>query len=608
MFFQKLFRRLLDCYVYQISIKHRLMIYFVAAILIPTIVISFILYRQSSWIIASKIDVSLEKNLKTAEQVILQQFDSLQDIVNMISMNDDLRGALNPATPQDLSKVTDEIRVLEKILDSYFLTVNYSASKAIIIPRIYMLNRSVYNRFNFSEKIFDISLIEKEEWYQRLPEAFSYKIVGTDKVQFRNHPVDTIKVAKRLYALKYDPSPYTALLTVDVETEYFNRILESIKASDRSRVFIMNDTGIIVADSFRNNIGKKVDGSISKLLPEKVIENYVSKLGDLNGEEVLLSAKRIEKADWVMISVSPINDLNKELMSFNRIMMIVLFGCMLLALVTALFLSGNISRPIQKLVKAIPNIKEGRLDMKIDYKRKDEFTYLIESYKNMLEEIKELIDRLYVSEIVKKDAELKALQAQINPHFLYNTLESVNSMAKLKGVDEISKIVISLSELLRVSISNPAETITIEQEVAYLKRYLHIQEVRFFDRFESLLEVDEALVQYRILKLILQPLVENCLVHGIEDMEEPGLITISIKDKGEFLEISVSDNGLGMDEDELRNLYRHIRGEGSLSKVKGGDGVKNVNDRLRLHYGEVSALRIDSSKGRGTTVMFAIPK
>ncbi|MGI6622013.1 MAG: methyl-accepting chemotaxis protein [Acetivibrionales bacterium] len=300
--------------------------------------------------------------------------------------------------------------------------------------------------------------------------------------------IDSIKIARKIYEISPSDAIYSALLTIDIETGYFNKILESIKSSPNSTVFILdeNDSAILKTNNFNNH-----DVSFLENCKDHKFSNdsYSSWIGEINGDEMLLSVKKINKLSWKIVSISPIKELNKELRSFNRSIYLVIAICALLALLLALLLSNDISKPIRALVKSMSEVKEGNFNIDISYKRDDEFAFLIYRYKKMMTEMQELIDKLYVAELEKnkvelraKEYELKALQAQINPHFLYNTLDSVNWLALKYNAEDISTMVKNLSNFFRYSLSKGKSEITLETEMLQIESYLKIQSIRFKEK------------------------------------------------------------------------------------------------------------------------------
>ncbi|HBG13581.1 MAG TPA: sensor histidine kinase [Clostridium sp.] len=266
----------------------------------------------------------------------------------------------------------------------------------------------------------------------------------------------------------------------------------------------------------------------------------------------------------------------------------------------------TMARPIKRLSKAMGQVQKGDFTVRVPNKRKDEIGELTESFNYMLGEINTLIKQVYQEKIAQKNAEVQALQAQINPHFLYNTLDSVNWMLIDREEYDISDIILSLAGLMRYSIEDENAFVPLEKEVGYVLCYLKIQKNRLEERLEYSVETEESLEAERVPKLILQPIVENAITHGIEPRNRKGRIRIILKDLGDEMLISVEDNGIGMTQKQLNHLREEvpdIEKEGHT-----GIGVRNVDRRIRLHYGEAYGIFIESTYGEGTIVSLRIPK
>lgn len=390
-------------------------------------------------------------------------------------------------------------------------------------------------------------------------------------------------------------------------TSYFNKILESIKSSPNSTVFILddNDSAILKTNNFNNHDVSFLENYKNRKFSD---DSYNSWIGEINGEKMLMSVKKINKLSWKIVSISPIKELNKELRSFNKSIYLVIAICALLALLLALLLSNDISKPIRKLVKSMSEVKEGNFDTYISYKRDDEFAFLISQYEKMMKEIQELIDKLYVTELEKnkvelkaKEYELKALQAQINPHFLYNTLDSVNWLALKYNVEDISIMVKNLSNFFRYSLSKGKNEITLETELMQIESYLRIQSIRFKEKLSYRINCSNEVLKCKTVKLILQPIVENAIIHGLETRKSGGFIDITCRRVMDDVEIKISDNGIGANIEELNGILSgKIESDSSF-------GIKNVNERIKQFFGDKYGLKFYANEPSGVVAVIIIP-
>lgn len=265
--------------------------------------------------------------------------------------------------------------------------------------------------------------------------------------------------------------------------------------------------------------------------------------------------------------------------------------------------------PILKLKERTEKVKQG------DYSREvmkqgqsDELGELQQSFDEMTAQIDFLVNEVYSRQLSEKEAIINSLTAQINPHFLYNTLDMVKSMAEIEGIEEIGEITKALSLLFRYVTKTNQPIVTVQEEVANLENYIKIIDARFGKKIEFNIQVDQDIRQYTIIKLCLQPLVENSITHGLKQRNGMGKITIEIKKEDSFLVIKQYDNGEGMQEEALKQLQQNIETSAETITTSGqGIGLYNINRRLKLYYGETYGLKLKSDKGEGMMVIIKIP-
>ncbi|MBC8062424.1 MAG: sensor histidine kinase, partial [Clostridiaceae bacterium] len=259
-------------------------------------------------------------------------------------------------------------------------------------------------------------------------------------------------------------------------------------------------------------------------------------------------------------------------------------------------ISSKITTPIKKLTKLMQKVEEGNLDVIANVKRKDEIGALGRSFNSMVSVLKTLIEEVYKNQISRKEAELRALQAQINPHFLYNTLDVIYWTSRIEGATKTGEIVNALAKLFRLALNKGDEITTVEKEVEHLQSYLIIQKMRYTEEPDIIVEVDQAIYPCKTIKLILQPLVENALIHGIGELDIKGIIRVTGKIiEGDIL-FEIIDNGIGMEEERIKEIL-----EGDIEEKK-GYGIKNVDQRIKLYFGEKYGIKIYSEKGKGTKI------
>ncbi|MFC5650165.1 sensor histidine kinase [Paenibacillus solisilvae] len=279
---------------------------------------------------------------------------------------------------------------------------------------------------------------------------------------------------------------------------------------------------------------------------------------------------------------------------------------MVALLFSAYILSRSFTNPIRRFVEKMDRLNDVQVVAKLPVTRSDEIGRLTQSYNAMLERIQNLLQKTKSAEEQKKEYELKMLRSQIAPHFLYNTLACISSLAKQQRIDEVRETIRSLVKLLSFSFDKQSEFVSMEEELEGLRMYMYIQQVRYGDQYQYELDINPGLLQYRILKLTLQPLVENALFHGITP-HHGGLITIKGRIEKSMFRLYIRDNGIGISRDEIGKLLNEEFDQARSKYRFTGIGLRNVHDRIRIHHGEPYGLRIRSAHGVGTIIRVTVP-
>ncbi len=587
------------------NIRNRLLLFFILIVFIPISII-LVAYNRSALIIRQKINNSLRNNLDMIEVNIMQKFDVINDLLTYIYMNTDLVEilSLELRTYDSFASNVDiinEIKTIDKILGNYELSGITGTS---IYPKIYMVNRPEYIQYSFSNKVFDLSLIETEKWYLNLPFAAKYTVVGLNKKQQTTDSTYTIRIAKKLFGIKHRDIPYSALLTIDIGIKDFINILDKFKPSGNSEIFILDDNFQVIVSPNEDIVGKDLYNYKNIDIDANMLKSGMGNswfTQKINDKESLIAYKKIDELNWTIFAICPVSELYGEVLSFKRIMYMVLVACLTLTIILALFLSENMTNPIRKLVGSMAKVKDGNFNILIDYEGNDEFSYLIKTYNNMLKEIEGLINELYISEADKREAELSALQSQINPHFLYNTLDSINWLALKHNAHDISNMVSLLSDFFRYSLSKGKNIIPLLDEIKQVESYLAIQKIRFGDKINYNINFPYEMGEFLTVKLILQPIVENSIIHGIEKKPGNGTIDISVKEADGIIKITICDNGIGADIEEMNMLLQGKRGSGKSF------GIRNVNDRIKQFFGKKYGIQFYTGEISGVVALIKFP-
>jgi len=306
---------------------------------------------------------------------------------------------------------------------------------------------------------------------------------------------------------------------------------------------------------------------------------------------------------WKTYSLIAEENIFRESGALKREILLLVMICTLCISAAIAFVAYAITQPINRLTAAMRTAQERNFDIQLPNRRKDEIGRLTDSFNSMIGRINTLVNEVYQGKLAQKNAEIKALQAQINPHFLYNTLDSINWMLIDRGETDISGIVVSLGNLMRYCIDTSSPFVTLAQEFEYAASYLRIQQNRLEERLRYEMELPESVRNVRVPKFILQPLVENAVLHGIEPCKKQGVIRVAAADADADVVIAVEDNGPGIPEAKLEALKKQTDAE----ERQTGIGLYNVDERLRLYYGEEHRLIIENT-GAGARIVLTIPK
>ena len=392
-----------------------------------------------------------------------------------------------------------------------------------------------------------------------------------------------------------------ALLLINLNYRYFEETFSNVNLGNGGYVYLTNDRGDIIWHPKQNEIysGRfNEDNKYAATLKDGItVEN-------LSGKNLTLNVRTIGYTGWKLVGVTPSAALGVDGIKFRFFVLFVadLF-LFLLAMINA-FISDKISNPIKRLDGSVREIESGNLDVEILPSGSYEVEHLGKSIKNMLGRIKVLMSDLVAEHNAKRKSEFDTLQSQINPHFLYNTLDIIVWMIENENSDKAVNIVTALAKFFRISLSKGKNIITVKDEVEHVRNYLMIQNMRFKNRFEYSIDVDEKVLSYSSLKLMLQPLVENAIYHGMEFMDGDGEIDVKVFKEDDSLYFTITDNGLGMSEDMVETL---LSKDFVSSKKGSGIGVKNVNERIKLYFGSEYGLKVESEPDEGTKITIHLP-
>ena len=405
-----------------------------------------------------------------------------------------------------------------------------------------------------------------------------------------------ITLGKALY--NHNTKEREGLFFVDFNYSSISELCSGISFGSRGYIYILDEQGNLIYHPQQQLL---YSGLKQELIGE-VLDCEESSFITADGK--LYSICKSEDTGWTVVGVAYTEELLKNSEETTRIYMISAFGIMIGALAVAYMLSYEITKPIKVLRDSMKEVEKGNFEnAALEVCGQNEIARLSSSFNIMTTEIKHLMEQNVEAQRQKRKSELKALQAQINPHFLYNTLDSIIWMAEWGKTKEVVLMTSSLAKLLRQSISNQNELVRVEEEVEYTRSYLTIQKMRYKDKLEYEIEVSPEVLGRKIPKLVLQPLVENAIYHGIKYKEGKGTVRVEGIQDGNQMVLKVSDDGIGMNPETLSKIFE----KRETDTKRNGVGVLNVHERIQLYYGKEYGLNFISEENKGTMVEVTIP-
>lgn len=397
-----------------------------------------------------------------------------------------------------------------------------------------------------------------------------------------------------------------AMMYYRIDPEYLENILDNINIQTDESIYLYSKDSRVIANKGRVSEVHKV------LSQEFSVENpgfYTQTKGQ---EEYYIITDQIPTLDLSLITLVSSEMLMQDSKKVIRLVIILYLAMVPFFALMAYFLFRTILKPMKELTSKMKAFERGTLDVKIPENRHDEFGLVYHAFNKMTQNINRLVSDVYVKELAKKDAEISALQEQINPHFLYNTLESINWRAQLAGENDIALMIQALSKLMDASTNrSKRKLIPVKEEVGYVNQYMYLIQMRYSESLKYHQNIDPEIEDALIPKLILQPLLENAVKHGIEPIGE-GLIELIGKKEDGRLVFKIRDNGSGMNEIQYKKIQSMIHEEKEIIDMKKGEGasvgLQNVFRRIQLIYGDGAKIKIESCENHGTTITICFPE
>lgn len=583
-----------------LTIRTKLLLSYLILIFIPLGILAAISYVSVSNVLESQIRRSSSQSFDQAYTFLNFQVKSMINSSDIVYFNTDVQAVLTKSRASyenDLVQQNIDVIHLDEFFNGFKNTeVIYRV--AIYVPGWMTYSEQGVNFINMdtfmSSAVYQKLMLSKNKVYWLPPESIRNDISYLS-------PVSAISLLRKIRNSD-QINDFIGIIKVSVLESNIKDIIIKASTTQEGVVYLQNSENTIISCSSNENLKNLELGSNnSTSLAGKAMSWETVTIG-LN--RFAITSKVVENTDWTMISAIPYSEILAQGNKIRNLLLILLLVIGVIAYGLATIISTSTVKRIKLLMKNMEKVQQGELDFNISSESNDEIGKLINSFNYMVTRISMLIAEQYQSGKEIKNAELKALQAQINPHFLYNTLDLINWKAIDNDVPEIALIAHSLAKFYKLSLNKGREIVSIEDEIDHIKNYVQIQNMRFDNRINLVINIDPFIRQYRILKIILQPIVENSILHGILENrnKQEGVINISSHLVNNTLVLIVEDNGIGMTMEKAQEILT----TDSIADTH-GYGVQNVNQRIKLYYGQQYGLSYWSSPGEGTKVEITIP-
>mgnify|MGYP002549738771 FL=1 len=442
---------------------------------------------------------------------------------------------------------------------------------------------------------------QNERWYREAaenPEEIQLisVVTGRNIVTNRSYSIDDVfSLAKAVQ----DPETGEVLgvILLDIRHDIIQSSINGVTIGEKGFVFVM--------DQEDNIVYTPVNGIVYRVNP-KWVKAMEPMSVQIQGGSYQIRSELSPYTGWRTVGVFSMD----EVMSSVNTIVYILFTCVIISLVLVVIVSFKFSRtltnPIFKLKRLMKQAESGDLTVRFNFQHNDEIGELGQSFNHMIARIDQLIQMVYVEQENKRTAEMKSLQEQIKPHFLYNTLDTISWMARDYDAEDIVRLVDALTNMFRIGLSHGKDIITVKEEITHVSNYLYIQKIRYKDKLNYVIHVDESLYAVEVPKLILQPLVENAIYHGVKAKRGGGTITITGVPEGENLVFTVQDDGAGMLQEKVEELNRRMSERSVLDEQK-SFGLFYIRERIQLCYGTGYGVHVESALGEGTRVTITLP-
>ena len=599
--------------IHSLSIRRK-MVFSYTLIAAFAIIISFMFsYNIVSTIVLDKVKDANMVILDDASKSINRMLDNITYCLIYIANNAQLRNTLSINQNESFQNYSKDESTFKRYQENKDIDAVLSNSEYLNIlynPRITILSKSSTDYGNWEDFYKYTASFKDMQWYKDLIASKSKRIMwlGINHNGAENDK-NFYYVLESVIPIKENDSSLNNLGIVHMqipESVVYN--LLELDNDMGNKVFLVDKDTKIMSSKNKDDITTYLSRQIASI--DKINKNtegsFIDK--DSYGRKNVVYYVTIDRTDWKLVSIIDYNKMLEPLFDVRDVLLITHFIFILVFILVALLISNTISKPIMELSRMMKKIEQGNFDNRMKVFYGDEVGILSKNFNDMLDKVCDLLELTKRQEKLKREAEFEALQAQINPHFLFNTLSSIRWAAAAYGDKKVEDMVLALSVLLKGSISSGPELITLREEVHILENYIKLYQMKYGFPIKFDCDIDEEVLNIRIPRLLIQPIIENSIIHAFEEIPKDAVIKISDYIDNDILKIEIADNGKGIDEKILDDILNGKLLKDDKRRYNSSIGLKNINDRIKLNFGERYGLEIRNGDNNiGTVVTLVLP-
>ncbi len=584
-----------------LPIRYKLVVHFLLISILPSLGIGLLVSWTADRIIGEQITDNTLQLISNVNRALDNYAGNMQNITYFVAFNADVKRFLEGSS-QVAARMPgeDEHYDIKQFLQGFSNLYPEIAGILVANSRGDYISNELYARRP--------APLMEEGWYQRAVEKKGiFTIIGhpagRNLISHYDYQENEL-VSMARAVLDPETQRVQGVVLIDLKLRVIAEAAKDVRLGKSGYLTVMDEVGEMIYAPARPFVGE---------IPVQWLEDNPSGHFSraVGGERLQFIFRQSTFTGWTTVGVFPTSDVAAKVRELRMYAVSLAFIVCLLGISASLYLSHTISRPIGQLMSFMRKAEAGDLTVRYWGSRLDEVGQLGRSYNTMLAQMSRLITLTELQERQKREAELRSLQAHIKPHFLYNTLETIQWLARRKGAEDVAEVVDALSSLFRIGLSGGNDRIALVEEFEHIRSYLTIQQTRYRGKLHASIQISEEVQDVYVLKLLLQPLVENAIYHGIKSRRGPGRIWVKAELQESRLVLTVQDDGAGMEKEQLERLrarlQRSVEDQEREERGTGGYGLHNVQARINLTFGDPYGLRVESERGGGTLIQIIHP-